>query len=233
MPAISLEKVERTAPGLVDLYKEAGVSLAKAGLGPLRAAVYLVLDHSASMGWYYDNGSMQHLAEQALGLSANLDDDGTVPVVFFADDVLLIADLSLDDYQGRIGLLHERLAWGGTRFAPAMRAVIEHYLHSGASDPAFVIFQTDGEPFDRRQTREVLRGASSLPIFWQFVGFGHSRQLRFLRSLDTLGGRVVDNAGHFGAGQRPGSRSGPQVFDRLVQEFPEWLRAARAAGIVR
>ncbi|MFJ1703706.1 VWA domain-containing protein [Kitasatospora sp. NPDC088346] len=232
-PAISLDKVRRTAPGLVDLYKAAGVSLAKTGLGPLRAAVYLVLDHSASMTWFYENGTMQHLAEQALGLSANLDDDGTVPVVFFANGVLLVADLSLDAYQGRIDRLHERLEWGGTRFAPAMQAVIDHYEGSGATDPAFVIFQTDGEPFDRRATRELLRRSSSLPIFWQFVGFGHSRHLRFLRSLDTLGGRTIDNAGYFGAGQNPRARSNPDVYDRLMKEFPDWIRLARAAGIVR
>ncbi|WP_371502265.1 VWA domain-containing protein [Kitasatospora sp. NBC_00374] len=233
VPAISLEKVQRTAPGLVDLYKAAGVSLAKTGLGPLRAAVYLVLDHSASMTWFYENGTMQHLAEQALGLSANLDDDGTVPVVFFANGVLLVADLSLDAYQGRIDRLQERLEWGGTRFAPAMQAVIDHYGRSGATDPAFVIFQTDGEPFDRRETRELLRRSSSLPIFWQFVGFGHSRHLRFLRSLDTLGGRTIDNAGYFGAGQNPLGRSNPDVYDRLMKEFPDWIRLARAAGIVR
>ncbi|BCM68396.1 MULTISPECIES: VWA domain-containing protein [Streptomyces] len=233
MPAISLEKVQRSAPGLVDLYKAAHVSLAKNRVVGQRAAVYLVLDHSGSMGGFYDDGTVQHLAEQALGLSANLDDDGTVPLVFFSHEVDLITDISLGNYQGRVDRLHKALDWGGTCYAPAMQAVIDHFRASGSSDPAFVIFQTDGDPFDRRETRELLRQASSLPIFWQFVGFGLSRDLRFLRSLDTLGDRTIDNAGYFGAGQHPRRRSDADLYDRLMKEFPDWLVTARAAGVIR
>ena len=49
MAAISLRKVEETAPALVSLYKSAGVSLQRHGLSGERAAVYLVLDYSGSM----------------------------------------------------------------------------------------------------------------------------------------------------------------------------------------
>lgn len=80
---ISLDKIETTAPDLVDLYKTAKVNLAKRGLEGERAAVYLVLDRSGSMRRYYKDGTVQHLAEQALALAARLDDDGVVPVVFF------------------------------------------------------------------------------------------------------------------------------------------------------
>ncbi|MEU1623415.1 VWA domain-containing protein [Streptomyces sp. NPDC005722] len=231
--AISLEKVQQSAPGLVNLYKAAKVSLTKSGIIGQRAAVYLVLDHSGSMGGFYDDGTMQHLAEQSLGLSANLDDDGTVPLVFFSHKVDLVSDVSLSNYKGRIDALHKKLEWGGTCFAPAMSAVINHYRKTGSVDPAFVIFQTDGDPFDREETRALLRASSTLPIFWQFVGFGLSRDLRFLRSLDTLGGRAVDNAGYFGAGQNPKARSDASLYDRLMKEFPDWIRVARGAGILR
>lgn len=232
-PAMSLEKLQRAAPGLVNLYKAAHVSLAKSGIIGQRAAVYLVLDHSGSMGRFYRDGTMQHLAEQTLGLSANLDDDGTVPLVFFSGRVDLVADISLDNYRGRIDDLHASLGWGGTRYAPAMQSVIDHYQAGRSSDPAFVIFQTDGEPFDRKATRELIRRASALPIFWQFVGFGLSRDLRFLRSLDTLDRRTVDNAGYFAAGQRPAGRSDADLYDHLMKEFPDWLNAARMRGVIR
>ncbi|WP_030754890.1 MULTISPECIES: VWA domain-containing protein [unclassified Streptomyces] len=231
--AMSLEKVQRAAPGLVNLYKAAQVSLAKSGVMGQRAAVYLVLDHSGSMIRFYRDGTMQHLAEQVLGLSVNLDDDGTVPLLFFSNGVDLIADLNLENYRGRIERLHAPLDWGGTCYTPAMLAVIEHYQATGSRDPAFVVFQTDGEPFDRQATRELLRRASALPIFWQFVGFGPSRDLRFLRSLDTLDRRTVDNAGYFAAGRQPASRSDADLYDRLMKEFPDWLQAARAAGVIR
>ncbi|QES55767.1 stress protein [Streptomyces venezuelae] len=230
--AMSLEKVQRAAPGLVSLYKAAQVSLAKRGVIGQRAAVYLVMDHSGSMSGFYRDGTMQQLAEQVLGLSVNLDDDGIVPLMFFSNGVDLIADLNLENYRGRIDRLHAPLDWGGTCYAPAMRAVIDHYQATGARDPAFVVFQTDGEPFDRKATRELLRSASVLPIFWQFVGFG-SQNLRFLRSLDTLDRRTVDNAGYFAAGRQPSARSDADLYDRLMKEFPDWLVAARAAGVIR
>lgn len=86
MAGISLTKIEETAPALVSAYRSAGISLTKNGLSGQRAAVYLVVDYSGSMKPYYDDGSVQALADRVLGLSAHLDDDGTVPVVFFSTD---------------------------------------------------------------------------------------------------------------------------------------------------
>lgn len=47
------------------------------------------------------------------------------------------------------------------------------------------------------------------------------------------GKRVVDNAGFFHAGEDPGKVSDTELYDRLVNEFPKWLVAARTQGIVR
>ncbi|MFI9721090.1 vWA domain-containing protein [Streptomyces sp. NPDC052396] len=237
--AISLEKVRQAAPGLVSLYKTAGVSLHKQGLAGQRAAVYLVLDRSGSMREYYKNGSVQHLAEQVLGLSANLDDDGTVPVVFFSTEVDGIADLDLTNYAGRIQHLHESYGhMGRTNYAAAMRAVIDHYRDCGATDPAFVVFQTDGGPISKAQAERVLCEAAGLPIFWQFVAFGEpgSKGFDFLRSLEALPvpeRRAVDNAGFFHAGRDPHTLADDRLYQELTAEFPAWLSEARAAGIIR
>ena len=58
---------------------------------------------------------MQHLAEQVLGLSANLDDDGIVPVVLFSSRVDLISDISLDNHGGRVDAAAPRPALGRHR----------------------------------------------------------------------------------------------------------------------
>ncbi|MFC5033215.1 VWA domain-containing protein [Streptomyces sp. So13.3] len=238
-PAIDLVKVRASAPRLVDLYKSARVSLEKAGMAGQRAAVYLVLDRSGSMRRYYKNGTVQHLAEQALGLAANLDDDGVVPVVFFSTEVDGVADLGLTDYEGRIGALHAGFGrMGRTNYHLAMQAVIDHYADSGATDPAFVIFQTDGSPSSRTAAEHVLCTAARLPIFWQFVAFGNpdDRQFDFLRKLDDLpvpAKRVVDNAGFFPAGDDPRALSDAELYQRLTQEFGSWITAATAAGIIR
>ncbi|MCS0603933.1 VWA domain-containing protein [Streptomyces sp. LP11] len=238
MAAISLDKVLEAAPALVGAYRSAGVSLRKHGLDGLRAAVYLVVDHSGSMRPYYRDGTVQALAERVLGLSAHLDDDGRVPVVFFSTDVDAVADIELGAHEGRMERIAAGLGhMGRTNYHLAMDAVIDHYLDSGATDPAFVVFQTDGGPTSRAAAERYLCKAARLPLFWQFVGFGDpdGAQFDFLRRLDELpvpATRVVDNAGFFHAGRDPRRVSDDALYDRLVAEFPHWLMAARAAGIV-
>ena len=239
MAAISLRKVEETAPALVSLYKSAGVSLEKHGLDGLRAAVYLVVDYSGSMKPYYRDGSVQALADRVLGLSAHLDDDGRVPVVFFSTDVDAETDIALADHEGRVEKIVAGLGhMGKTSYHLAMDAVIDHYLDSGSTAPALVVFQTDGGPINNLAAERYLCKAAKLPLFWQFVGFGDpgSKQFDFLRKLDELAvpaRRAVDNAGFFHAGADPGKVSDAELYDRLVGEFPKWLVAARAQGIVR
>ena len=238
MAAISLSKVEETAPALVSLYKTAGLSLRKHGLDGQRAAVYLVVDYSGSMRPYYRDGSVQALAERVLSRSAHLDDDGSVPVVFFSTEVDAVSDISLADHRGRIDRIVSGLGhMGRTGYHVAMDAVIDHYLDSGSGDPALVVFQTDGGPTDKVAAERYLCKAAELPLFWQFIGFGDpgSKQFDFLRRLDELpvpGRRVVDNAGFFHAGTDPRRVSDAELYDRLVGEFPQWLAAARARGIV-
>lgn len=247
--AISLDKVAGTAPGLINAYKSAETTLRKNDLLGERAAVYLVLDRSGSMRPFYSDGSVQRLAEQTLGLAAHFDDDGIVPLTFFSTDVHThdvrrglrrrsskTIDISLGDYQGRVGAIHERLGrMGRTNYAAAMEAVIEHYQQSKTSAPAFVVFQTDGAPDDRAQTTALLKQTAKLPIFWQFVGFGDD-PFTYLRSLDEMPvpqARVVDNAGFFPAGESPRTLTDDYLYTKLMGELPKWLKAARSQGILR
>ncbi|MFF1412399.1 VWA domain-containing protein [Streptomyces sp. NPDC058289] len=237
--AMDLRKIEETAPALVSLYKSAGVSLRKHGLEGGRAAVYLVLDYSGSMRPYYDDGSVQALADRVLGLSAHLDDDARVPVVFFSTEVDAVEEISLAGHEGRVTAIVAGLGhMGKTAYHAAMDAVIDHYLDSGSTVPALVVFQTDGGPINKLAAEKYLCKAARLPLFWQFVGFGNTRssQFDFLRRLDALPvpqKRAVDNSGYFHAGLDPRTVADSELYDRLVGEFPVWLAAARAAGIVR
>lgn len=217
------------APGITSLVKSAAVSLEKAGLTGQRAAVYLVLDHSGSMRGFYRDGSVQRLAEQALGLSANLDDDGTVPVTYFHSRAEEPFDVRLDNHRGIVGRTHPGVPWGSTNYTAAMNAVVREHQHSGAVCPALVIFQTDGEPDSRAAAAQALRDASALPMFWAFVGFGD--RIGFLEQLDDLTGRRVDNASFFHA-IYPHRVSDAELYDGLTRGYAGWLAAATAAGIV-
>ncbi|WP_406477842.1 VWA domain-containing protein [Streptomyces platensis] len=238
-PSAAAASLPTTAPALVSLYKAAGSTLEKHGLATQRAAVYLVLDRSGSMRPYYKDGTVQNLAEQALGLSAHLDDDATVPVIFFSTDIDGTADLDLANYEGRIEELHAGLGhMGRTNYHWAINAVVDHYKKSGATAPAFVIFQTDGAPTSKPAAEKALCEAAGLPIFWQFIGFGDpdAKGFDFLRKLDDLAvpeKRTVDNAGFFHAGRDPRSLSHDELYQQLMVEFPEWLTEARAAGVLK
>ncbi|MFJ9123271.1 VWA domain-containing protein [Streptomyces sp. NPDC102340] len=168
-------------------------------------------------------------------MAATLDDDGIVSTVFFDTDAYAAVDISVDRYEGRIAQLHDALGhMGTTNYAAAMDEVITHYLDSGAGGPAFVIFQTDGSPDSRRAAEQTLCKAAKLPIFWQFIGYGDD-EFRFLRKLDELAvprKRIVDNAGFFAAGKDPRLIPDGVLYGRLMAEYPEWLRAASAAGFV-
>lgn len=224
-PAISLDKVPS---GLASLTKTAAVSLEKSGLTGQRAAVYLVLDHSGSMTGFYRDGSVQRLAEQALGLSVNLDDDGLVPLIYFGSHVSQAADVRLDSYQGVINRTHQSVSWGSTNYAAAIDYVCD--LHDGNPGPALVLFQTDGSPDSRPAAADALREASRHPLFFAFIGFGNN--IHFLEQLDTLGGRAVDNASFFHA-RDPHRVSDADLYDSITHEYAGWLAAASAAGIVQ
>jgi hypothetical protein len=145
----------------------------------------------------------------------------------------------VENHRGRIDEIVSGLGhMGKTSYHLAMDAVIDHYLDSGATDPALVVFQTDGGPINKIAAERYLCKAARLPLFWQFVGFGDKRssQFDFLRKLDDLpvpAKRPVDNAGFFHAGLDPRRVPDAELYDRLVGEFPQWLAAARAQGIVR
>ncbi|MGD3105404.1 VWA domain-containing protein [Streptomyces sp. YGL11-2] len=228
-----------TAPALLPLYDSAAATLEKHQLTSQRATVYLVLDRSGSMRNYYKDGTVQHLAEQALALSAHFDEKATVPVVFFSTDVDGTAELDLPGYEGRIEELHSGLGhMGRTNYHWAIESVVEHYKKSGSTAPAFVIFQTDGAPTSKPAAERALCEAAGLPVFWQFIGFGDpdAKGFDFLRKLDDLTvpeRRAVDNAGFFHAGRDPRGLSHDEFYQQLMVEFPEWLTEARSAGVLK
>ncbi|MFD7554190.1 VWA domain-containing protein [Streptomyces sp. NPDC059835] len=236
LPAPAGPAPAAAAPALrssvADLTKKAAVSLTKHGLEHQKAAVYLVLDRSGSMRPFYEDGTVQYLAEQVLGLSRNLDDDGTVPVVFFSTGIDGTTEVSVSDYAGRIQAAHEQLGhMGRTYYDLAMDYVIKLHRASDAAAkgrPALVVFQSDGNPDNRPLTEDILRTASEEEdIFWAFVGYGTN--VSFLTKLDHLKGRKVDNASHFHAPD-PRNVAVEALYDGITGQFKTWLQATRGAG---
>ena len=66
---------------------------------------------------------------------------------------------------------------------------------------------------------------SKQPIFVQFVGIG-KEDFPFLHRLDELPGRVIDNAGFMHVNDIEAIKDA-ELYDRLLNEFPQWLTKAR------
>ncbi|RSS67620.1 VWA domain-containing protein [Streptomyces sp. WAC06128] len=222
--SVDLTKLERQAPGLLAPARQASQALADRGLAGRRAAVYLILDHDWHMEELYESFAVQAFAERVLALSANLDDDGTVPVIFSSGREPFLEEIRLDNYRGRIGQLHTQADWGWGNVADAMRRAVSHYEESGAADPAFVVTQVGDEPWDKAEVRSMLQNTASLGIFWLFVGFGRGK-LAFYKNLNASASATFTNVAFYDASKNPGSVPGERFYTGLVDSFATWMRS--------
>ncbi|PJE97216.1 toxic cation resistance protein [Streptomyces carminius] len=220
---VDLAKVENRAPALVAPARQAGQALARAGATERRAAVYLILDHGWDMEELYESLAIQAFAERVLALSVNLDDDGTVPVIFSSGREPFLEEIRLDNYRGRIGQLHTQVDWGAGDVAAAMRAAVQHYQHPGATDSAFIITQVGDEPWDKAEVRSLLQNTAPLGVFWLFVGFGRGK-LAFYKNLNASASATFTNAAFYDAGKNPGAVPGEAFYAGLVDAYTAWTR---------
>lgn len=241
---ISMEKIEKQAPGLVSLAKKTQFSLSKHDLTDVKAKVALVLDLSGSADWLYENGTMQSVAERILAVGTQFDDDGAIDVFFFHNSAWHAGELDISNYQGGIDRLRRNKNYGGTDYAAAFDAVREHYFpekrsglfgrkqEADVSEPVYVAFLTDGQTQDERRALEAAKKSSEYPLFFQSIGLGHPTQFRFLSdSLNDHGGKS-DNFG-FWTSEDITKVNDQALLDGLLNEFPAALRSMRSQGILR
>lgn len=235
-PRISLEKkIADAAPQLISLAKKAQVSLEKARLTDTKARVGLVLDASGSMNPQYTRGHVQEVVDRLIPLAVHFDDDGALDCWAFGAKPQQLNAVTLSNFQNFIRTDHG--GWKdwelGARIndePKAMRMVIDYYKKSGDKTPIYILFISDGGVHQDREITRLMTEAAKLPIFWQFVGLG-GRGYGILEKLDDMGGRVVDNCNFF-ALDRLDEIPEEKLYDLLMEEFLDWLKAAKGAGIL-
>lgn len=227
---------------IIDLTKKAQVVLEKKAIFGEKAHVKFVTDISGSMGYNYRQGVVQELTDRLLGIGINLDDDQSIEVYAFGEGDYEIGTADFSNHQGFINdvLLKQVRLEGDTRYAGVMKRIINKYSAPkkgffkkstvAATVPTYVIFVTDGNNSDQAAAEKLIRESSNQAIFWQFVGIGGAR-FDFLRKLDDMSGRFLDNADFFEV-QDLQKISDEELYNKLLTEFPFWLKQARTKGIL-
>jgi stress response protein SCP2 len=234
---LSLEKqLEKEAPHLVSLATTLKVSLEKKKLLDVIAKVALVLDVSGSMTSQYSRGDVQLVVNKVVPIAIHFDDDGELETWVFASKAKKLTPVTVNNIKEYVNT-----QWGGWKnwmnsLKPAtnnepvvMEEVVTTYKDSKL--PAYVIFISDGGVGYNKQIEKILIEASKYPIFWQFVGLGGSNY-GILERFDTMKGRVVDNCNFFALDDIH-SISDSELYNRLLNEFPDWLKIVKQKGIIR
>lgn len=255
---ISLDKIEKEAPELLSLAKKADSAVSLHRLRGQKSKVALALDFSGSMRNEYRNGSMQRLAEKALALATQLDDDGAIDLFLFDTQAEYVGEVTLQNFRSIIDKLTSGRRMGTTNYADLFRKLVAFYkltpetastgggfggLFKKASsvgysprtspvdEPVLVIFLTDGAPDSKPQAVEELTKASYAPIFWQFLSIGREN-IPFLQKLDDLDGRFVDNADYKSVGNVD-TLSDDELYNMILDEYPAWVVEQRRRGQIR
>lgn len=216
---------------IIDLSKKAAFAANKHDLEGERAQVVLVLDISASMNALYKSGIVQRIIERILGLALTFDDNGQVDILLFGTHAYQLPPVTLDEIDGYVErvILAQYKIREATNYAPPLRLIRDQYP---APQPAsvFVIFLTDGGNADKPASADVIRELCQQPVFVQFVGVG-KEDFPFLHKLDELPGRPIDNTGFMHVNDIDTIKDA-ELYDRLLDEFPQWLTKAREQGVL-
>lgn len=205
---------------VVRLKKEQGVDLSRH-----KARVFVDLDISGSMSNLFANGSVQKTLTRLLPLALKFDDDGELEVYVFNNSCTQMPSMNIGNYENYVRDVLVRRGYGpngGTSYAPVIKKNVAAY-NDNSPYPAFGIFITDGENSDAGATDREVRNSSKYKIFLQFVGIG-KENFRYLRKLDDLSGRSVDNTAFIKVADFD-SLDDDQLYEKLLEQYPQWLRA--------
>lgn len=228
------EKQEAVISGLSSKKKAATIVLEKKKLADVTARVGIVLDISGSMRRLYNEGVVQEVVERVLAVASQFDDDGELDVWIYDNEFSRLPGATEATFMGYVEkniLSNDSVHKFGRNDEPkVMEDVIRKYTEEEPNgEPVFLVFINDGGC--KSGIKKFVVDSSSQPIFWQFVGIGDSN-FEVLKRLDTMGGRVVDNANFFHV-EDISQVSDAELYDQLLNEFPMWLKEAKDKGILK
>lgn len=231
----------------INLRKDIVLNLSKQkGLENQKAQVILCMDISGSMRDMYNSGFVQDVIERIVPVAMQFDDNQELELYLFENNCIKhrnnVTLNNIYDFVRReiIGKYH----FGGTEYAPTINMIKKDIIGETSGgvfsmfkkkekklkNPAYVIFITDGENQDKSAAESAIKDISNYGIFFQFVGIG-KESFYFLRKLDDLSGRFIDNANFFQVNDLK-TYSDHDLYSKLLAEFPQWLKLAKQKNLI-
>lgn len=204
---------------VIDMSKGSKIDMSKH-----TARVALAMDYSGSMRELYYSGDVQDVITRLLPIALKFDDNGELESWLFSTQCDGLPAVNINNYKGYVDkvMLKSRMLMGGTRYAPVLEEIVKYYKDKHPSDiPAFVMFITDGENSDPRDTENVIRELSKYNMFVQFVGIGNEN-FNFLKKLDDLSGRKTDNTGFIRV-KDMSKLSDEELYTEMLRQYKDWL----------
>lgn len=246
MSKINLSKDKEALGGYVLNLSKSIINLSKKAdidIGNVRARVMVVLDYSGSMDSDYRYGNVQRVLNKLVPLGLSFDDNGELDVFIFDSSDREVATLNINNYSDYVQKeILDKFGYprGSTNYAPPLKTIMkmnnpiekkkglfglrkEIVSFDNSGDKFFVIFITDGDNFDKKETDTVVRQLSHSNTFIQFIGVGKSN-FDYLEKLDDLDGRPVDNTGFSKFNSLKDMKS-DAVYNAVLEQFAEWLKA--------
>lgn len=225
------KKSVEEATSIINLRKEtvSKICLEKK-MSTQKSRVALVLDYSGSMSDRYESGAVQELVERIIPVALQFDDDGELDMWFFSNSFKRFEPVTIKNFDGYIDKAMKKLYYGGTNYAPVLEDIKKKYVDEKPSKiPTYVIFVTDGDCFDHEYTRDIIKELSNYNIFIQFIGIDSGSS--FLRELDNMSGRFIDNANYIDI-PKVSELTDEQLYNKLLNEYPKYLQEAKNKGLI-
>ena len=231
------KKIKEKAPSLLSFVKPLITEVKKKHLEDINACVVLVMDISNSMRKTYADGTVQEIVNKILPIAVQFDEEGELDFWYYGSRFQRRPPVNLKNYKNAVpsdwSNLMSSLGYGNNE-PLVMKDITNKYKNSEL--PVYVIFISDGGfceeiEFDEKETEQLLIDSSKMPIFWQFVGIGGSNY-GILEELENLTGKYTDNANFFALDDFR-SVSNSELYSRLLNKFPSWLKEAEEKKILK
>ncbi|MNJ90409.1 hypothetical protein D3C87_80050 [compost metagenome] len=248
---------------LIDLNKKVVKIVKDMGLNGQKAKVAVAIDISGSMENSFYSGEVQEATNRTLALAMNFDDNGAIDVFTFNTSGRYIGEVSEQNFYQFVDQKISRSIGGGTRYAPVMKMILDHYGIDASAPP--VINKEKGlfgKMFGKKAAAEpVVEKIETLdePIYVIFITDGENPDHEDTKKL------LINSSNHgvfwkfVGIGNENfeflkeldglkerlidnanfievnnlASIDEERLYKLLLKEFPEWLKEAKNKSLIK